>query len=227
MRKSCIVFRLLFLLPILVGKSYALEPGEESISYEFRIERSPLVRLEDREYPLPKDKAVEILLEDARFVLSGMIYGFHFSYTPSDNSREVEEEFSLEPIAVIPWGDPALSVVGTREAEGEFYVRIRYRFYDYQHPWITLWRSSSLPVLGGEGEASFTEGYSAKRTSIENAVKNSIREFFRARIYNKPKEIKGEVVFTRPPRTRIRAGAYKTDVRLTLRSEEVIPYQFY
>ena len=37
----------------------------------------------------------------APYLLSGMIYGWKFEYTPSDKTRNVEEYFSFEPIAKI------------------------------------------------------------------------------------------------------------------------------
>jgi hypothetical protein len=227
MDKPGIYFAILILLLSVSGAGVALEPGQDIISHEFRIELNLAVKPEDGEYPIPKDVALEELLEEVRYVLSGMIYGFSFVYTPSDKTRQIEEQFELEPVASIRWGDPHLSVVSTRVEDKNLYVRIRYRLADYQQPWIDLWRSSSIPIAGGSGDGSFILGSEGKRTSIENAAKESIRNYFRARVYNKPKEIRGEVLFARPPRTYIRSGAYNTQVRVKLRTEEVVPYQFY
>jgi hypothetical protein len=216
-----------FLLLLGGGLCSALEPGQDIISHEFWIELYPAVKPEDGEYPIPKKVAIEELLEEVRYVLSGMIYGFGFSYTPYDKTRQIEEQFTLEPVASIPWGDPNLSVVSTRVEEKILYVRVRYRLAEYQKPWADLWRSSSIPVTGGTGEGKYFLGTQGKRTSMENAVKESIRLYFRARVHNKPRQIRGEVLFTHPPRTFIRSGAFKTQVRLKLRTEEVVPYQFY
>ncbi|MFQ3621364.1 MAG: hypothetical protein SNJ78_10540, partial [Spirochaetales bacterium] len=46
---------------------------------------------------IEKEELYERILEEARYVFSGMVYGFVFSYTPSDKARRVEEEFLLEP----------------------------------------------------------------------------------------------------------------------------------
>jgi hypothetical protein len=63
-------------------------------------------------HTLSKDEMFNRILEEARYVFSGMVYGFIFSYTPYDRSRGVEEEFLLEPYQWIQRGDPNLQVFG-------------------------------------------------------------------------------------------------------------------
>ena len=45
--------------------------------------------------------SIRSLKKTAPFLLTGMIYGWKFEYTPSDKTRNVAEYFSLEPVAEI------------------------------------------------------------------------------------------------------------------------------
>ena len=48
----------------------------------------------------------------ARFVMGGMIYGWKFTYTPSDLTRKVNEYFELSPIKEIDKNDPRFAISG-------------------------------------------------------------------------------------------------------------------
>ncbi len=76
------------------------------------------MRIEPGPYPIPVDVAEKTLLEQARVLLSGMVYGWSFSYIPGDKARRVEESFVLTPLAQIPWGSPRLRVTET-EVDGD------------------------------------------------------------------------------------------------------------
>ena len=137
-----------------------------------------------------------------------MIYGFSFSYTPSDTARGVKEEFRLEPLAEISWGDPSLYVAGTRMTEERLYAGLRYNIKPFQERWIALWESSVFPAVSGVGSASVTKGYSAKLDSYKSALKEAAREYLRKRYFNKPKEVTGELILTAAPYCVVDAGEY-------------------
>ena len=224
-----VVFTIFILCGSLFGphtdRLWALGPQDDAVVAEFWTERT-VIAFDEGAGGTPKRTPVPIdrLLEEARYVFSGMIYGFSFAYTPSDTLRSVEEQFTIEPIAQIPWGDPGLTVMDTREAEDRVFVRIRYFLNEYQDPWISMWQSNTLPTNSAFGEAPLYRGPENRIEAINQGVKQAVRNYLRQRVYNKPKSITGEVVLQAPPRIVIKAGAYRATVDVKMKFEEVRPY---
>lgn len=177
--------------------------------------------------PLDRKEAVRRVLEEARIVLSAMLYGFEVRYTPPDTEREVEEYFKVDPVAKIKEGDPRLRTLDTRTSEGRFYVRFRYNMAEHQIRRRSAWESNTIPSVTAEGTTPLYKGYRGKFDSFEEAIKQGLRAYLRPREYNKPREIVATVLFRDPPRTWITAGGYHSKVSMKLRIEEVLPYGAY
>lgn len=169
----------------------------------------------------------EGLLREARYVFSGMIYGFSFLYTPSDRQRQVAEMFSINPVARIPWGAAGLRVVSTRRDEYRTYGRFYYSPSPSQQARLDAWSSVALPRSTAEARTSIVGGREAKYDAIESAVQEAIRAYLRTRIYNKPREIRGSITFVEPPKVRLDAGAYVARVKVALRVDDVREYQHF
>ena len=170
---------------------------------------------------------IRLLLEEARFVFSGMVYGFRFRYVPSDRARAVVEEFDLVPLHQIAWGDPALSVVESRFEAGRRYALIRYWVAEEQQSWSRFWQSNVHAPASAFGSSDLFGGRSAKLEAIEEGVIESVRAFLRPREQNKPKEISGRVAFADVPYVVISGGEYHARVEVKLDIQEVIPYRIF
>ena len=171
--------------------------------------------------------ATQHLLGEARWILSGMIYGFHFDYTPADGSRRVEESFRLEPLAQIPWGDSALSVGSTLLDDRRLTVLFRYRLSEEQETRRQAWASATVEKAGGTGTANVFLGYAQRTVALENALKESVRAYLRPRLLNRPREARGLLVLWEVAQTRIWAGEYHTRVVTHLKMDDIIPYRVY
>ena len=196
------------------------------LSGEFWVELDPFIQTEER-YPLSTEDAHRRVLEEAQYVFSGVIYGFTFVYTPSDAVRQVEEIFTLEQVATIPWGDPSLSIVETRVHENLLFAHIRYFPSEHQTRWLRMMESNIHHTSSGRGGASMFLGVGGKFDAIAEATKEAIREHLRPRIYNKPKEVRGKVVFTESPYIIIDAGRYEAKVSVRIDVDEIIPYRIF
>ena len=115
---------------------------------ELWSELDPLVA-DGTERPIPREVAIERLLDEAVFVLSGMVYGFRFDYAPSDPTRRVAEQFELEPYAEIVRGDPRLEVFQTWVEDSRLYARIFYTLDEQQRGWYRGWTSAAMPRRAG------------------------------------------------------------------------------
>ncbi len=214
---------LLFAFPLLLQAN----PTDYGLLVEeFWYELEPLVKF-DNEYPIKEDTAEKRLLELARYVFSGMIYGFTFSYTPADSARKITEEFSLEPLALISWGDPNLEVMDTRVEERRLYARIQYAPRDFQQAWLAGWDSNGIPAAAGEGRSSFIRDRLDKVPVIEEAVKQAVREYVRKRVFDKPREITGSVILRKAPVIHSMSGEYMARVDVKLKIDEIRPYRLF
>lgn len=196
------------------------------LSSEFWVETAPLIEIEDDQIESPEDQ-IRILLEEARYVFSGMIYGFSFRYVPLDVRREVEEEFDLEPLHEIVWGDPRLSVAESRREKGRRYALIRYWVSEEQSGWVRFWASNVHATAAAFGAGDFFDGRMAKFDAMEAAVLESVRAYLRPRELNKPKEISGRLIFAEAPYVIIDGGEYRAKVEVKLDIREVVPYTLY
>ncbi len=196
------------------------------IDGEFWLQIEPYMR-EGEIGPASNRVLVETLLKEVRWVISGMIYGFDFVYRPSDNKRAVEEIFQAELKAEIPQGDPALRVRETRIEEDRVFLDIRYLLRGSQELMRRSWMSNTLPDCEGTGKGRYFTGPEEKITAYKEGMKNAIREYLRARKYNKPKEIRGELLLYEIPRVIIKSGDYLAWVKIKLSIKEIKDYRVY
>lgn len=207
---------------------YALTPDTDVIVLTLWTEVSKTVPSISGD-PSPDDLkglSRKVLL-DARWIISGMIYGYNVKYVPYDKERGVAEYFSADPVYSIPFGDPALRVTATRFEKGRFFVEARYDLVDFQLRRLKLWNSNIYPEAEGIGRASFFKGDEARIEAVREGIKEALRAYLRARIRNKPREITGKVLLDQPPYIIIDAGGYSSKTRIKLDIEKVIPYSVY
>jgi hypothetical protein len=173
------------------------------------------------------DEALKRILEEGRYVFSGMIFGFTFSYTPLDRGRNIQEEFTLQPVYQIAWGDPNLFVHQTRREGLRVYARLRYRLHGFQENWYEGNLSNLTSSSAGAGEAPVFAGWQEKLNAIRDSVKNAVREYARGRIDNKPLKVTGTVFFDKAPRMEISSGAFHAVSSVRLKIDNVVSYGAY
>jgi hypothetical protein len=191
------------------------------------VELEPVVRIEPGQYPIPVEKAERTVLEEARVLLSGMVYGWTFDYTPANAARSVVESFTLTPVAQIPWGSPRLRVVETQTTDEKLWARTSYSMDAAEAARRVSWESGTALLSQGEGKASVMKGPGAKSLSFQDAVRDAIRLALHGTYIDAPRQILGDVVLWDDPRTIIRSGMYRTEVTVKILVREVIPYRIF
>jgi hypothetical protein len=215
------------LIPILSFHVY----GDDGILIDLDIwtevsETIPSMEPEDDIY-LSDSEIYKRTLEDAVWIISGMIYGFDVIYTPLDRSRSVEEFLNISPIATIPWGDEKLKIVETWFQNGKFSMHVRYSPDSSQALRLKLWESNIFPEAEGTGTTSIFSGYKGRIESIKEGIKEALRNYLRIRNLNKPREITCRVLLNTSPYTIMNAGRYKSKVGITIKFNDVTPYSYY
>lgn len=191
------------------------------------VELEPLVRIDAGVYPIPLDVAGRAVLDEARLLLSGMVYGWTFTYTPGDRSRKVEESFELSPVAQIPWGSPRLHVRETEVLDQKLWARISYELDPAESRRRASWESNMAALSTGRGTAPVLKGPPGKGASLNDAIRDAIRLSLDTRYVNKPRQITGEAVLWDDPQTVERSGVYATLAKVRLVIRELVPYRIF
>jgi hypothetical protein len=191
-------------------------------------ELEPMVQ-ENEDYPLSNEEAQRRALEEAREILSGMVYGYRFRYTPGDKVRRIEEEFLITPVAEIRWADPNMRVADAYIDDGLLFLKVSYQLEDFQAARRRAWSSNSVQVSSGVGQYSIFTATSpeGKQKALQEALKNAVREALRPVIFNKPREVIGEILIWNEPHTVIQSGAYTTQAEVKLRVKEIRSYSLF
>lgn len=176
---------------------------------------------EGYEYPVKEIK------KTAQFLLNGMVYGWDFVYVPSDKARGVEEYFEITEIHSVgdsfnkisyssPWIDDTLLKCWCE------YNRTKVEIDNYKS-----WSSIIHPLIRGKGYGSIELGFDGIREAAKDSLKNAVREYFRGKVKNKPKEISGSVLIKNEPLLGIDSGRYTINLDFFLEYDKIIEYTVY
>jgi hypothetical protein len=204
----------------------AQSPADPILVVEHWSERDPLVA-DGTERPLSRELIVERLLDEAQAILSGMIYGYRFEYTPSHPDRDVVEQFSVQPYQIIERGDPALKVFQTWTEKGRLYARIFYTLGPQQLAWQTGWLSGANRVSSGVGTSPFIAGPTTKLNAFEDGLRMAVRNYLRTQTFNRPRRATGAILVKESPTFRVLDGNYEAHVEVLLQIDTLDHYDVF
>lgn len=173
-----------------------------------------------------QEAAINQLLEDARWVFSGMIYGFNILWKPFSPERDTKETLEIQPIGIIPRGDPRLQVISAVWEDEILYILLEYQPDETQQRHLEAWKSQALPFAVGSGKASLFEDKPYK-TAMEQAVREAMRSYFRARYYSRPRLIRGKAGFLDFPRAGFWQASIQASIKLAMDMPPPTPYTVY
>ncbi|MBL8967144.1 MAG: hypothetical protein JNG85_09045, partial [Spirochaetaceae bacterium] len=84
------------------------------------------------------------------------------------------------------------------------------------------WRNAQ-----GRGGAELVLGVQGRRAAYEDAARAGVRELLRGLEANKPRLVRGRLVFAEPPRVAVVGGRYVVSARLRVEVVEVLSYGVY
>ena len=157
-------------------------------------------------YPIARIK------ETVPFLIEGLVYGWNFTYVPSDKTRGVEEFFEIEPVQKL--SDGQKNDGGTIEYSSVWIENNRFNCWvdftrtDHQVQTYNLWASIQNPTIQGRGYGDLTKGFDGIKEAAEDSLKNAVRSYYRNLIKNKPKQITGAVLLRKTPLLGIDSGRY-------------------
>lgn len=212
----------------------AAQSDRELLRSEFWADLEPVPGVGE-EWPVSPEEARRRMLAEAAWVFGGMIWGFEFSYTPFDKARAIQERFDVAPIESLTADAPALAAVASPSADAPSRAQApsQLRSYAEYRPEAALvalmrgyandpWRGSQ-----GLGRADMDLGVKGRRAAYVDGLRAAVRAYLQGIEPNKPRLVKGRVVFDRPPSLAIVGGYYTAQVRVRLMVVEAVPYKIY
>ncbi len=177
------------------------------------------------------DFAIARIKEIVPFLMEGLVYGWNFSYTPSDNTRRVEEYMEITPVrspstssgtANYPSFDIKYSSVWIEN--NRFNCWVDYTRTAHEIQTYNLWASIQNPTIQGRGYGDLEAGFDGIKQAAQEALKNAVRDYYRNTIKNKPKEITGRVLLRKTPMIGIDAGRYVIKLDFFLECGTILEY---
>lgn len=168
--------------------------------------------------------AISQIKEITPFLLNGMIYGWEFVYVPSDKARKVDEYFEIKVIQDIEKSTNQIVYSSPWVEDNRFCCWVNYERTDHQIQLYNLWASINNPSIQGRGYGSIEKGFDGIKEASEDALKNAVREYYRGKIKNKPKEITGKVLIRKNPVIGINQGRYVINLDFFLECGKIKEY---
>jgi len=197
---------------------------DEFVVAEVWAELDPIVA-DGSSRPLPREVALERLLDEVQYVVSGLVYGYRFVYVPGDPSREIAESFELESYGSIPRGDPRLIVLQTWIEDSLLVARVGYDVSPEQSGWYQGWHSSANVRSAGIGVSSLFLGPTHKTDAVSDGIRAAVREHVRASEFTRPQQIIGAVLLASYPEFGIVRGNYQATVDILLQIDRIDRFQ--
>ncbi|MBP5451295.1 MAG: hypothetical protein J6Y16_03565 [Treponema sp.] len=167
--------------------------------------------------------------EIAPFLMEGMIHGWTFEYVPYDKTRQVDEYFEFGRIREL---DTRVNPVVYKEPlpqaeDGRLLCWVECQRTVEQQLSFRRWKTITNPKVRGHGSAPVEKGFDGIQEACSQALKNAVREYWRTKVKNKPREISGKALLIQEPRVYIKDGNYVVDLDFFLETDKIVSYSYY
>ena len=183
---------------------------------------------------VPDGEAAAVILEEARWTFAGMIWGFDYSYTPSDKARAIEERFDIKPRSAESTAAMRLHAASVRLDGTVLLVTVEFYPEPPARAELASWKTvsaaaqgmGSAPILGPGSNGPMGQ-VEARRAATTVAIREALRSYLRTVTHNKPREVQGSFALCAPPRIFARDGSWVSSVRLYTRVDRILSYGAY
>jgi hypothetical protein len=208
--------------------------AQEVLRGEVRVEMEPIYGgYVGEEYPLSNDSAYRRALEEAAMFFSAQIYGWSFHYDVGERARGIAEEFELNPLGEVRWGDPELFVTNAVFENQILSVWMDYRPTDAQRRRIEMWTKGNVRTAQAIGYGPFVspeesfDWLDIKKKALEDTARAAVRAMLQGSERNRPKEVTGFICLQNFPVYWIDSGRWAVQARFRVEISEIIPFAAY
>jgi len=227
MNRRFLFLSVLFLISLsLSAEEYLYGEFIYNLNIDMRSNPFPGISADEFEDTITDDYETEListLLEEARRLFSGMIYGYTVVYTPSDISRSVDRYLEVNPIAQIEFGDPQLESYDTYLENNYYHLFIRYRLDTHQQRRIEYWNSGVFESASAYGRYPLYSEDS-RVNAVNDGIRVALENLLKPEEFNKPRLIEAEVLLRDIPSFSVDAGNNRAFVKLRVDLKKVQHY---
>ena len=173
---------------------------------------------------VPHEQARNHLKSTSELLLSGMTYGWQFTYTPSDKLRKVDEFFECVPLENFDKHKKDIEYEKTYWREDKIFCWVNFERTEQMQRIYRQFSSIKTAKTTGIGKGKLSKGFAGLEEAVNNAVKNGIREHYRKIIKNKPKEITGTILIRKVPAILIDSGHYVVELDFFVETSKIKEY---
>ena len=170
------------------------------------------------------DFAINRIRKVGPYFLNGMVYGWNFSYTPSDKLRGVKEYFEVEEINTIKEQDNPITYAKPWIEDNLLHCWLEYERTPQQIWNLKAWSAITTDKIQGKGSGKISHGFEGIQEAGKEALKNAIRSHYREIIKNKPKLIEGKVIIRTAPKIGLKSGQYMVELDFFLETDRIVKY---
>lgn len=168
-----------------------------------------------------------VLARYSRFILQLSVFGGNITYTPSDNTRGVEEFFEFIPAFPVDRPDSAFTLEKIHYEENKISAWASYLIDASNSSYLRFWQLSGPKKYPASGFGSLDKGLEGIFEAYFDGMKQSLRNYARTLTKNKPKEIRAKVCITGVPGLSVNAGRYEAKFEMLMIIDEIIPYSVF
>ena len=180
--------------------------------------------LEKNENALPVNR----LKKTAPFFVQGMLYGWKVEYTPYDKARGVKEYLNFEPVQELTQSElNSIQYKNPAFKDDRLYCRVEFDRSEFQQNLYKSWQTVKNPRIRGVGYGKLQDGFAGIEQACAEAIKNAIREYWRAQIKNKPKEIESRLLICCAPVIGVEAGRYRVMLDFFMETDRILNYEMF
>ncbi|MDR0376409.1 MAG: hypothetical protein LBH70_01290 [Spirochaetaceae bacterium] len=208
--------------------------GQEVLRGEVRVDLEPVYARYIEEFQPPDAASAQrAALEEAAMLYSAMIYGWSFDYEIGEKARGIPEVFTLEPLGIIPFGDPGLKATDAEIREMRLYLWTDYQMTDAQKRRMRMWRTGTIRNVQAMGKGPLggpikkEDWIAIKKAALEDAARAGVREMLRGMERNRPKEARGYIALAEFPFYWIDSGYWTVSARFRVELTALQPFAAY
>jgi hypothetical protein len=159
-----------------------------------------------------KEDAVTYAKKEISEFLSGMVYGYSFTYKIENKLNHSEGYFEIAALAVIKDIEKNTRLTQFEESKTALRFQALYRLTEDQKSYLKGFQSSLAKFSKGEAKKNMLGEWGIRLETYKEALKSAILNEAKSKIRARPLYIKGKILLKNSPKISLISGEWRTQV---------------
>lgn len=161
-----------------------------------------------------REDAVGYAKQEILEYLSGMVYGYRFTYKVENKVNNRKGFFDLEPVARLKNDDFNLTLRQFSESPLMIKVQAQYRLNDQQKVYIQAFKSSIAVMSQGSSTDSWVGDWDIRLSVYEDAIRDGVLNAARKKYKSRPHYLKGRILLAESPNFSVIEGQWRAVLKI-------------